>query len=163
MKSSSIKEYFVSLSSDAQNSLLQELQVLKEVPDYNLLKHHVYQLNNKQGSCAHCESIHYKKDGKDKGIQKYKCKKCNRSFTAYTGTWMAHIHKKHLLIPYLKLMNQGFSLDKIKASLKINKKTAFDWRHKINSSLTNIDNKPFKGITESDETFFYNQKKDQKV
>jgi len=32
-------------------------------------------------------------------------------------------------------MLRSLSLDKIKEKLKINKKTAFDWRHKILSAL----------------------------
>ncbi len=53
-------------------------------------------------------------------------------------------------------MEQELSLDRIKECLKINKKTAFDWRHKILSGLEHTDQGNFKGITESDDTFFYN-------
>jgi len=162
MEVSNVLEYFENLDSESQNSLLSSLQKIKDSSDYGLLDRHVNQLNNKQGCCPHCESLSYKKDGKDKQVQKYKCKACNRSFTAFTGTWLAHIHKKHLLTPYLKLMQQGKSLDSIKQSLKINKKTAFDWRHKINASLSSIDGGTFKGITESDETFFLQSEKGSK-
>jgi hypothetical protein len=56
-------------------------------------------------------------------------------------------------------MEQELSLDKIKNNLGINKKTAFDWRHKVLSSLENVDKGSFKGITESDDTFFlYSEK-----
>jgi len=48
---------------------------------------------------------------------------------------MSGIHKKELVGEYLKLMEQELSLDKIKSILGINKKTAFDWRHKILSGL----------------------------
>ena len=53
----------------------------------------------------------------------------------------------------MDLMLQEKSLDKIKEELSINKKTAFDWRHKILSSLEDTDKNGFTGITESDETF----------
>ncbi len=36
-------------------------------------------------------------------------------------------------------MVQEKTLDKIKVELEINKKTAFDWRHKILSSITDTD------------------------
>ena len=52
-------------------------------------------------------------------------------------------------------------MDKIKIALNINKKTAFDWRYKINAFIENVDNNLFEGITESDETFFYILKKEQ--
>lgn len=162
MKTETVKEYFRSLNPDKQNDLLQELHGLQDTSKYNLLERHVQQLDNKQGICPHCGSLQYYKNGKDKNVQKYKCSTCKKCFTAYTGTWLAHIHKKHLLTSYLKLMKQGLSLDKIKVELQINKKTAFDWRHKINSSISDIEKESFKGITESDETFFLHSEKGSK-
>ena len=61
------------------------------------------------------------------------------------------------------LMYQEKSLDKIKEALSINKKTAFDWRHKILASLQDIDEDTFTGITGSDETFFLNSEKGKPV
>ena len=55
-------------------------------------------------------------------------------------------------------MGKEKSLDKIRDHLKINKKTAFDWRHKILSGITKND-KAFEGITEIDDIWFlYSQK-----
>ena len=51
-------------------------------------------------------------------------------------------------------MHEQKSLDKIKSTLHINKKTAFDWRHKILSSFAEVEKQDFNGIIESDETFF---------
>lgn len=156
---SEIKNYFQSLSQKEQDNLLIELNNLKTGQGFDLLEKHESQLNERQGVCPHCTGPKYKKNGKKRGVQNYKCKDCGRGFTAYTGTWLAHIHKKELLLPYLRLMQEGLSLDKIRDELKINKKTAFDWRHKINASLNEIEKEAFSGITESDETFFlYSQK-----
>lgn len=92
-------------------------------------------LDNKQGQCPHCGSVKYWKYGVDKSSKRYKCKEYKLTFTEYTGTWLANIHKKHLAGDYIKLMNEEKSLDKIKEELDINEKTAFDWRHKILSGL----------------------------
>ena len=72
---------------------------------------------------------------------------------------MAGIHFKEKLDDYLELMMEEKSLDKIKVALSINKKTVFDWRHKILASLLYRDKDDFTGITESDETFFLNSEK----
>jgi tRNA G26 N,N-dimethylase Trm1 len=93
--------------------------------------------------------------GTDKGSQRYKCKSCNRTFTEYTGTWLGGIHKKHLADDYIEMMESKSSLDKIKSQLGINKKTAFDWRHKILASVEHSEKRAFEGITESDETYFH--------
>jgi len=64
---------------------------------------------------------------------------------------------------YLGLMLEEKSLDSIKVALSINKKTAFDWRHKILTSLSGNDKDDFSGITESDETFFLDSRKGKPV
>jgi transposase-like protein len=120
-------------------------------------------LNNKQGVCPHCGASKYVKFGFKSNSQRYKCKSCKRSFTEYTGTWIAGIHHKDKLDDYLGLMLEEKSLDKIKVALSINKKTAFDWRHKVLASLSENDKGDFTGITESDETFFLNSEKGRSV
>jgi transposase-like protein len=120
-------------------------------------------LDNKMGQCPHCSHTGYVRFGRDKGSQRYKCKSCKRSFTEYTGTWMAGLHRKDKIDAYLDLMLEEKSLDKIRDALAINKKTAFDWRHKVLSSLSFTDQDDFSGITESDETFFFKSEKGKQV
>jgi hypothetical protein len=56
-------------------------------------------------------------------------------------------------------MIEHTSLDKTSKKLKINKKTAFDWRHKILASFEQDTGEDFEGIVESDETFFEHSQK----
>jgi transposase-like protein len=119
-------------------------------------------LINKQGKCPHCESSQYYRYGTARGAQRFKCKGCGRTFCEYTGTWLEGIHKKTLVEPYLELMLNHYSLDKTCRKLCINKKTAFDWRHKILSSIEQDTGEQFKGIVESDETFFEHSEKGDK-
>ena len=111
-------------------------------------------LLSKQGRCPYCGGCHYYRFGKENGAQRFMCKDCGRTFTEYTGTWQQRLHKKWLFGPYMRLMAGEKSLDRISAALHINKKTAFDWRHKILHSLKQDEGRSFSGITESDETFF---------
>ena len=162
MDKSQIKQALMSLSIEERKALLADIE--KETDKHtSVLGKRRESLNNKIDSCPHCGSKKYHKHGIDKGSQRYYCNSCKRTFTEYTGTWLAGIHKKELVADYLKLMEQELSLDKIKVSLGINKKTAFDWRHKVLSSLENIDRGNFKGITESDDTFFLQSSKGSKL
>lgn len=140
------------LPSHQQANLIAELTGKESAPDYLSLRRN--QLINKQVGCPHCGSHKFYRFGKDKGSQRFKCRGCRRTFTEYTGTWLAGLHKKELVNDYLELMHQSMSLDKIKCALSINKKTAFDWRHKVLSSLEEVKKDGFNGIVESDETFF---------
>jgi transposase-like protein len=153
MEISELKTALLSLSPSERASLLTDIERETSL-QLTIIENRRDKLNNKIGNCPHCNSKKYRKNGIDKGSQRYYCNNCRRTFTEYTGTWMASIHKKDLLGDYLKLMEQELSLDKIKERLKINKKTAFDWRHKVLSGLDNVDMGEFTGITESDETFF---------
>jgi transposase-like protein len=120
--------------------------------DYLSFRRH--QFYDKQASCPWCEGLKYYKYGTDKGCQRFKCKECSRTFTEYTGSWLDGLHKKSHVVRYLELMIERKSLDKISRILGINKKTAFDWRHKILSSLGQDRGDEMVGIVESDETFF---------
>ena len=103
-------------------------------------------LINKQVGCPHCSRLKFYRFGKDKGSIRFMCKECKRTFTEYSGTWLAGLHKKELVNDYLDLMHEQKSLDKIKEVLHINKKTAFDWRHKILSSFEDVEKQDFNGI-----------------
>lgn len=152
-----IKKQILALSFGDRQRLLREVGDTVAGPKAQASRRH--QLDNRMGNCPHCGHRKYVRFGKDKGAQRYKCGSCRRSFTEYTGTWMAGLHKKDKVDDYLTLMMEEKSLDKIKDALKINKKTAFDWRHKILSSLADNDGDDFRGITESDETFFLKSEK----
>lgn len=156
-----IKQHLLALSLSERRLLLREVEDSLSGPQEQASRRHV--LDNRMGSCPHCGNRGYVRFGKDKGAQRYKCRSCKRGFTEYTGTWMAGLHKKDKVDGYLALMMEEKSLDKIKDALGINKKTAFDWRHKILSSLTDTDGDDFVGITESDETFFLKSDKGGKA
>jgi transposase-like protein len=162
MDKAEIKTALLSLSVEERASLLAEIEYETNFRS-PVLDNRREQLNNKIGCCPHCGSKKYRKHGIDKGSQRYFCNDCRRTFTEYTGTWLAGIHKKELVGDYLKLMERELSLDKIRDHLGINKKTAFDWRHKILSGLENVDKGYFKGVTESDDTFFLQSSKGRKL
>ena len=145
------------LPIEEQSKLIIELTKVSTKEDYKIVRQD--KLSNKQIGCPHCNSLKFYKYGKDKGSLRFKCKECNRTFTEFTGTWLAGLHKKEIVNEYLELMYQEKSLDKIKTALCINKKTAFDWRHKILSSFEDVEKKDFNGIVESDETFFQQSEK----
>ncbi|WP_103865819.1 IS1595 family transposase [Aquimarina sp. I32.4] len=158
---SKLKGALLLLESDESEKLLAEvrLELNTEIEQQIISRREI--LNNKQGACPHCSEKTYIRTGIDKGSQRYKCKSCMRSFTEYTGTWMARLRCRDVISDYLELMLEEKSLDKISTALNINKKTAFDWRHKILAALNDNDNDQddFTGITESDETFFLRSEK----
>jgi len=164
MEIQNLKSAILALAVADRNNLLKD--ITESLQDNNssskASRRHI--LDNKMGQCPHCSHDKYVRFGIDKGSQRYKCKSCKRSFTEYTGTWLAGLQRKDMVADYLELMLQEKGLDKISETLGINKKTAFDWRHKILAALDNKDDEDdFTGITESDETFFLRSEKGMDV
>ncbi len=160
MEMEDLKERILSLPVEQRERLLKEVEGATKNIDLSAIASRRHEFDNKLGVCPHCSHNKYVRFGTDKGAQRYKCKSCQRSFTEYTGTWMAGLQRKDKIADYLKLMIEEKSLDKIVSALGTNKKTAFDWRHKI---LASLDGGDFTGITESDETFFLRSEKGMEV
>jgi len=111
-------------------------------------------------SCPYCHGLQLVKNGRHKGHPRYKCKSCKRNFNAHTGTAFQGIKKSEKFDQYKTIMfEEGLiPLKKIAKRVGISIQTAFDWRHKILSTLKpkEVD---FSGITEMDDVWFlYSQK-----
>ena len=163
METEKLKKRILSLPVAQRERLLKAIEDSAKDKDLSTIASRRHEFDNKLGVCPHCSHPKYVRFGTDKGAQRYKCKSCHRSFTEYTGTWMAGLQRKDKIAGYLKLMVEEKSLDKIVLALGINKKTAFDWRHKILASLGTGGGDDFTGITESDETFFLRSEKGMEV
>jgi transposase-like protein len=125
--------------------LIKEDIHLKKLEAYieNILKKDIYE--NKQVECCPvCGSSEYIKYGSYKGIQRYKCKECLRTFSKATNSlWSYSKHNPSKWIEFLELMMEKKSLRFCATKLGINLATAFYWRHKILYGLT-LDTLPKK-------------------
>jgi transposase-like protein len=156
--------FFEELTPSNQAVLLKDLERIKLGTEYStILKNRGNALDDRSAECPYCESAHYVKNGTDKGSRRYKCRECNSGFTEYTGTWIAGLHKKHLIPGFMKAMELSLSLVKSAVEIGIDSCTVFSWRHKFLSAHENIaDEAPFKGITEADDTFYLHSQKGTK-
>lgn len=121
------------------------------------LKARIDQVKKKQ--CPHCESQSIVANGKNKGVQRFRCKDCSKNFSDNTGTSVANLKKGHLWTTYIGHMFEGHSIAKCAKLTGISIQTSFDWRHKVLSSLQSLSPERFEGISESDDIFFnYSEK-----
>jgi len=93
--------------------------------------------NNLAYFCPHCDSASLSRYGFDRGIQRYKCKKCNKTFKVTTNKPQHGLHKKDKISTYIEALREGMSVRKAASYTGISKNTAFAWRHRFLSSLTN--------------------------
>ena len=65
------------------------------------------------------------------GLKRYKCKGCNRTFNALTGTPLATLKHRDRWLAYAKALVDGVSLRKAAKRGRIDLTTAFRWRHRF--------------------------------
>ena len=117
--------------------------------DYNRLKNHVDDLlkNNiccqqNVDVCPHCKSNVYIKYGKFNGIQRFKCKECNKTFSLTTNSIWSYSKKKASdWFRFCELILERKVLRECAEILNMSINTAFIWRHKLLERLKIIQSK----------------------
>jgi transposase-like protein len=144
-----IQSFVKNLSQSEQHDLLKFLQYEIEVPKFELLNNSSN--NSSKIECPNCEDSQVVGHGTYKGRGRYMCKSCKKSFNDYTGTAISGIKKVDKFQSYLKLILESVSIRKASKTLELNVKTVLDWRHKIATSLEQINGSKFLGIVECDD------------
>jgi transposase-like protein len=153
-----LHQEFQKLSDSEKEAFLAEIVAQsigqKEISE---IKAEIRQVHKRQ--CPHCSSHSIVANGKNKGVQRFRCKECGKNFSDNTGTSIANLKKGHLWSSYIKHMFDGHSIAKCAKLTGISIQTSFDWRHKVLSSLHSLSPERFEGISESDDIFFnYSEK-----
>jgi transposase-like protein len=120
------------------------ISIKKSKIDINdLLKHDTYK-NKKIECCPICSGKKYIKYGFYKEIQRYKCKKCGKTFSNNTNLIWSYSKKDlNKWLKFIEFMIRKKSLRACAKKLHINLATAFYWRHKIlhGLKLVSVPNK----------------------
>ena len=104
--------------------------------------------------CPHCHSPEFVKHGATaKGIQRYRCKGCKKTFCSLTKTPLYRMRKEDKWLSYISMMWDGVALRKIAKTLNISLRTAFFWRHRFLRMPDKNQPSSFTGIIEADEAF----------
>lgn len=143
------KDYLKELTTAQKVELLNFLQYEIEVPKFSVINESSN--NSTKIECPNCTNSKVVGHGTYKGRGRYMCKSCNKSFNDYTGTAISGIKKVDKFQSYLKLILESVSIRKASKILDLNVKTVLDWRHKIASSLEEINGSKFSGIVECDD------------
>lgn len=105
-------------------------------------------------ACPHCRATAIIKWGKANGLKRYRCKACEVTFNALTGTPMAHLHKRELWEAHAQELLGGGSLRTVAMHLEVHLTTSFRWRHRFLATPNTSKPKKLSGIVEADETYF---------
>ena len=113
-------------------------------------------------SCPHCGASGAVANGKARGMQRYLCRSCNRTFGAVTGTSLSGLHHKNLGLTFAECLANGDTVAVAAKRCGIALSTAFRWRHRFLAGIRTTSEK-LTGIVESDDTFFLESRKGDRV
>ena len=112
--------------------------------------------------CPHCASPEVRPWGGARGLPRYRCAECRKTFNPLTGTPVAGLHNKERWLDQARALIEGQSLAKAAEICQIDPSAAFRWRHRFLTALNEDKPKSLSGIVEADETFILESFKGRK-
>ena len=110
-------------------------------------------LNDTSGvkpSCPSCTAVGVRRWGFADGLQRFRCKTCQRSFTLLTGTPLAPLRRRDLWLDHAQLLHEGSSIRVAARRLGVHRNTSLRWRHRWLINPRDLQDEVFAGPVEVD-------------
>lgn len=102
--------------------------------------------------CPHCQTPGAVARGYARGLRRYRCKGCGKSFNALTGTPLSGLRHKERWLEFGRSLAERETVVTSAERCDVAVSTAFRWRHRFLKAAKNGGQK-LRGIVEVDETF----------
>ena len=112
--------------------------------------------------CPRCGAGGAVSKGMARGLRRYLCKSCGRTFNAVTGTPLQGLHKKERWLSFGESLAEGDTVAKSARRCGIAHTTAFRWRHRFLDASRRDAAGTLGGIVEADETYLRRSRKGQR-
>ena len=103
--------------------------------------------------CPHCHAKHVIHWGQSRGLLRYRCKECGKTFNQLHGAALTRLRHKEKWARYASCLSEGMSLRKAARECGIDLKTSFRWRHRFLRYALTTNASKLSGIIEADEVF----------
>ena len=111
--------------------------------------------------CPHCGSGGAVSRGKARGLRRYRCKACGKTFGALTGTALSGLHHKERWLSFGESLAEGETIRGSAERCGIAPSTAHRWRHRFLEAVRQAPDR-LVGIVEADETFVLESRKGER-
>ena len=102
--------------------------------------------------CPRCGSGGAVSRGKARGLRRYRCKACGKTFGALTGTALSGLHHKERWLAFGVSLAEGETIREAAERCGIAPSTAHRWRHRFLEAVRQAPDR-LAGIVAADETF----------
>ncbi len=103
--------------------------------------------------CPRCGASHVVRNGHADGLQRYKCRACNRTFNALTETPLAGLRHREKWLAQASVLDAALSVRRAAAQMGVHRSTAFRWRHRFLRLASAVRATALAGVAEADETY----------
>lgn len=121
-------------------------------------------LAERPATCPYCQASagSLRPWGQSHGLPRYRCQACGRTCNPLSGTPLARLRKRDQWLRYGQALIDGVSVRAAACCCRIDKNTAFLWRHRFLQQAAQHRAMHESGIVEADETFFLESFKGQR-
>ncbi len=111
--------------------------------------------------CPHCQASGAVRRGKSRGLWRYSCKRCGKTFNALTGTALSGLHHKQRWLTLGRSLVTRESVQQSAQRCGVAVTTAFRWRHRFLQQAGQLAGR-LEGLVEADETYLLHSCKGQR-
>ena len=108
--------------------------------------------------CPHCGAGGAVSRGKARGLRRFRCKDCGKTFGALTGTALSGLHHKERWLAFGASLAEGETIKESAERCGIAPSTAHRWRHRFLAAVRQAPDR-LAGIVEADETIVLESRK----
>lgn len=163
----SVHSIFKDIKALTDSEIEELFNTIGEIISFRTMTNSLYNDSREQRfskgvACLLCGGTNVIKHGKKNGVQRFRCKDCQKTFNDRTKTPLANSHVSlEQWIDYAKCMVMGLSIRKSASICQISVKTSFYMRHRLLDAVRNFQGiGEVSGIVEMDETFLPESFKD---
>lgn len=109
--------------------------------------------------CLFCKSGAVVRNGFARGLQRYACRDCGKTFSKATGTPLSGLRHKERFIDQGRHLAEGLTIRQSAREMGVSLGTALRWRHRFLEAAVGHQGKALEGLLEADETYFRENKK----
>ena len=113
--------------------------------------------------CPRCTHTGFYRHGKANNLQRYRCRRCGRTFNCLTNTPLARLRLKDRWSAYFdSLRDPACTVHRAADQVGVHANTSFRWRHRMLDRVNDDRPRTLTGIVEADETFLLESEKGNK-
>ena len=125
------QDWLASIDSLSETQRTEALAVLSGQADDVLSLAAVEAKVEEDRHCPHCGTPGAISRGRARGLRRYQCKGCGRTFNAATGTPLSGLHHKERWLTFGASLAEGETVRESASRCGLGVNTAFRWRHRF--------------------------------